>query len=147
MMFVFHSLATPGSVQSTYSSAWTTESQSYCRTSCAVSYYYYYKAIQVRVGTHGTFSLTSKSSVDTYGYLYNSSFDPLSPSSNLLLQDDEGGNNGQFKLTSFLELDFIYILVATTFDPDTIGSFSISASGPGSVTFSAYVANTDVVTK
>jgi hypothetical protein len=140
LIFVFHSVATPWSAQSTYSSAWTTESQSYCRTSCEVSYYYYYEAIQVRVGTHGTFSLTSKSSIDTYGYLYNSSFDSFSPSLNLLLQDDEGGNNGQFKLTCFLEPDVIYILVATTFYPNATGLFSISASGSGSVTFSAYVA-------
>jgi hypothetical protein len=139
-MIVFHSLATPWSVLSTYSSAWTTESESYCRTSCALSSFYYYEAIQVRVGTPGTFNLGSKSRIDTYGYLYNSSFDPSSPSSNLLLQDDEGGGNGRFKLTFFLVPDAMYILVATTFDPNETGLFSISASGPGSVTFSAYVA-------
>jgi hypothetical protein len=138
-MFVFHSLATLWSFQSTYSSAWTTESQSYCRTSCAVSHYYYYKAIQVHVSTHSSFSLASKSSVDTYGYLYDSSFDPVFPSSNLLLQDDDGGSNGQFKLTCLLEPDSIYILVATTFNPNETGSFSISTSGPGSVIFSSYI--------
>ena len=136
----FHSLATPWSFQSTYSSAWTTGSKSYCRTNCEVSYYYYYEAIQVRVDTPGTFSLESKSSIDTYGYLYNNSFDPLSSSSNLLFQDDEGGRNGQFKLTFFFVPDIIYILVVTTFNPHETGLFSVSASGPGSVTFSAYVA-------
>jgi hypothetical protein len=138
--YFFYSLATPWSVQSTYLSVWTTESQSYCRTSCAVLYYYYYEAIQVHVSTHGTFSLVSKSSVDTYGYLYSNRFDPLSPSSNLLLQDEESGNNGQFKLTFSFDPDLIYILVATTFNPNVTGSFSISASGPGFVTFSTYVA-------
>jgi hypothetical protein len=135
MIAVF--VGVPPSVQSTYSSAWTTESQSYCRTSCAVSSNYYYEAVQVRVSTSGTFSLISKSSIDTYGYLYNSSFNPLSPSSNLIVQDDDGAGNGQFNLKTFLESRLIYILVATTFDPRKIGSFSVSASGSGSVTFSA----------
>ena len=139
VMFVFYSLVTRWSVQSSYSSAWTIESQSYCRTSCAVSQNYYYEAIEVRVGAHGTFSLASKSRVDTYGYLYNSSFDPFSPSLNLLLQDDESGYNRQFKLTFVFEPDLIYILVVTTFNSNTTGSFSISGSGPGSVTFSAYI--------
>ena len=135
-----HFLAIPSSVQSTYSSAWTIESSTYCRTSCQESSHYYYEAIEVRVDTHGIFSLISKSNVDTYSYLYNSSFDPSSPSLNLLLQDDDDGtNNGQFKLTFSLQSDSTYILVSTTFYPNTTGSFNISASGPGSVTFSPYI--------
>lgn len=131
-----HFLAVQSSVRSTYSSAWTLYSLSYCRTSCQESSDYYYEAIRVRVDTHGIFSLISKSNVDTYGYLYNDIFDPSSPSSNLLLQDDEGAGNGQFKLTFAFEPDLTYILVCTTFSPYTMGSFYVSASGPGSVTFS-----------
>ena len=52
---------------------------------------------------------------------------------------DEAIPKAKFKLTFFLEPDFIYMLVATTFVPNVTGSFFISASGPGSVTFSAYV--------
>ncbi|CAF3713812.1 unnamed protein product [Rotaria socialis] len=131
--------AIPWSTQSTYSSAWSTESPSYCRTNCIASDSYYYEAIRVRVSNYGIFSLTSKSNIDTYGYLYINSFDPASPSSNLLLENDDGGGSGQFGLTYSLLIDSIYVLVATTYYPNVTGLFSVSAPGPGFVTFSAYV--------
>jgi hypothetical protein len=115
------------------------QSQSYCRTSCSVSRYYYYATVQVSVSTAGIFNLASKSKIDTYGYIYNNSFDPSYPALNLLLQDDEGGSNGQFKLTYYLQPESRYILVTTTYYPNATGKFSISASGPGSVTFHSYV--------
>ncbi|CAF4231471.1 unnamed protein product [Rotaria socialis] len=129
----------PWSTQSTYSSAWSTESPSYCRTNCIASDSYYYEAIRVRVSNYGIFSLTSKSNIDTYGYLYINTFDPASPSSNLLLENDDGGGSGQFGLTYSLLIDSIYVLVATTYYPNVTGLFSVSAPGPGFVTFSAYV--------
>lgn len=48
--------------------------------------------------------------MDTHGFLYNGTFDPLSPSTNLIMRDDDGAGNGQFKLTAFLEAGVPYIL-------------------------------------
>ncbi|CAF1224479.1 unnamed protein product [Adineta steineri] len=125
---------TAWSVESTYSSSWNINSQRYCRTGCSVPRYYY-EGVKVSVLMAGKYSIASKSIIDTYGYLYNNSFDRSNPSRNLLLQDDDSGGNKQFKLTHFFQPEATYILIATTFDPYMMKKFSISASGPGSVIF------------
>ncbi len=87
------------------------------------------------VNTTGTYTFTSLSSFDTYGYLYDSYFYPFDPSSNLITQNDDSGGNGQFKLSAFLEVGVPYNLVFTTFREGETGPFSILASGPNEVYF------------
>lgn len=159
-IFLFFSLTIvmPPLYQTIYSSELTTRSQVYCRDRCSTPDYqydfdddYYYEAILMNVSKAGDFTITSQSNINTYGYLYETRFDPFDTSLNLLMEDDNSGSNEQFKLTTFLRPSTIYVLVATTFSPHVMGKFSIiassmssisligisSASGPGSVTFSA----------
>ena len=122
--------------QTVYSSKWTTHSQVYCRDRCSTADYqydfdddYYYETILMNVSKAGDFTIMSQSSINTYGYLYENSFDPFDTSLNLLMEDDNSGDNEQFKLTAFLQPSTIYVLVVTTFSPHVMGKFSIIASG------------------
>ena len=74
--------------------------------------------------------------MDTYGYLYNSTFHPMIPSQNLIDQNDDDAGNHQFKLVSFFQSAATYLLVVTTYYINTTGSFTLTVTGEGSVTFS-----------
>ena len=95
---------------------------------------YYYEAIEIRVNTTGTYTFSTSSNIaDTYGYLYQGNFYPTYPQYNIVTQDDDGSGKGQFQLTATLRSDLVYILVFTTYNKLTTGSFEISASGPDNV--------------
>jgi hypothetical protein len=111
-----------------YSSALNASSPIYTRTG-GVTSTYYYEAIQVNVNETGTYNLLSSSDIDTYGYIYNHSFNPTNPFMNQLLEDDDGCANLQFKLIAQLQSNTTYILVVTTSRPDVTGAFSIKAFG------------------
>ncbi len=72
------------------------------------------------------YTIQSSSDIDTYGYIYESSFNPLNPTENLLVDDDDGGGNRQFKLYTPLYVDTKYILIVTTFLPEKIGDVNIN---------------------
>ncbi|CAF4479080.1 unnamed protein product [Rotaria magnacalcarata] len=141
--FKSSSLAPSTIVNSTYSSAWTTNSQKFARISGGVANYYY-EAIRVIVNTSGNYNITSSSNIDTYGYLYASSFYPSNISLNLIAQDDDSGGNLQFKFTRFFDSSVVYILVATTYSGGVMAPFSIIVSGPSRV--SLLYTNTTSVT-
>lgn len=94
----------------------------------------YYEAIKVNVIEDGTYTFSSSSNLDTYGYIYEEEFHPFNPSFNKLDDTDDGGCTNQFKIIKYFERMKTYILVITTYDPLAIGSFSIIACGPNKVT-------------
>jgi len=95
----------------------------------------YYEAIQVVVDRTGYYNLTSFSpnNMDTHGYIYNGTFYPLSPSVNMVQQDDDSAGNNQFRLPVFLEAGVPYTLVVAPHNAAITGSYSVVASGPGNV--------------
>jgi hypothetical protein len=103
---------------------------------------YYYQAIAATIYTSGTYSFLSRSLIDTYGYLYESSFDPSYPSLNLIVSDDDGGEDRQFRISRYLQFGRTYILVVTTHESGTTGSFSIRATGPASLDMTAFTRTT-----
>ena len=121
-------------IQSIYSLNLTINSQVYERGKC-VGESYYYEALQMNVGTSGSYTFSSSSGIDTYGYLYRDRFNPFNISENLLFQGDQGCTNNQFKLFADLHSNTTYILIATTYVPNVTGSVEIFASGPAIVTF------------
>ncbi len=127
-------ISPPTNFISNYSSELTTGDGTLSRPGTTSSGYYY-KAIQIAVGTAGIYNLTSYSGMDTFGFLYNGNFNPSYPTENLIIQNDEKGGNNQFKLTAFLQPGVLYTLVVSTFLPDITGSFSVVASGPANVYF------------
>ncbi|CAF4065660.1 unnamed protein product, partial [Rotaria sp. Silwood1] len=70
-----------------------------------------------------------------------------SPSSNLLVQDDESGGNSQFQFAVNLEAGATYILVVTTYSPSVTGAFSICVTGPNRVSFPGNVARSPETNK
>ena len=89
---------------------------------------YYYETIDFRVTTSDTISIFSESSLDTYGIIYQDSFDATSPNTNLIAQDDESQGSTQFQLQTNLIPGTNYTLVVTTYEPDVTGTITINAS-------------------
>jgi hypothetical protein len=117
-----------------YSSALSVVSQSYSRSDSACEApNYYYEAIQVNAVEDGIYNLWSNSTMDTCGYLYNDTFNPFKPSTNLLVSDDDSNGGSQFKLTSCLRANTTYLLLVTTYYRNKVGPFSIFVSGPNNV--------------
>jgi hypothetical protein len=72
--------------------------------------------------------------MNTYGYLYNNSFDPSSPSQNLITPYYESNFDGQFPITYSLQSYQTYILVVATYLPDSTEELLlITAVGPSLV--------------
>jgi hypothetical protein len=92
----------------------------------------------VSTNTSGTYTFASRSSLDTYGYLYQGSFDPSDPSQNLMTSNDDSGGKRQFLFSSYLSAGSSYILIITTAGMDVVGDFSIRVSGPSSVGCAAF---------
>jgi len=68
-----------------------------------------------------------------YGYIYEGSFDPFNPSTNLISEDDDGCDFNRLRLVVDLYVNVTYILVVTTLSQRETGSFSIIASGSTTV--------------
>lgn len=92
--------------------------------------YYPYEALQLIIRTSGTYSLRSYGSMDTYGCLYQLSFDSSDRWQNLLTCNDDSAGDGQFLISRSLQYSSTYILVVTTYLDDDIGNYSIGAQGP-----------------
>ena len=133
-LFFLH-VANASMVQSNYSSALTETHPAYSRGSPSSESQNYFEAIELNVNTSGYYRLRSSTSINTYGYLYNNSFDPLNPTVNLLQSDDDGAGARQFQLLMVFRATADYILVTTTYASNVTGNFSILVSGPDSMRF------------
>jgi hypothetical protein len=117
-----------------YSSTLTASSHIYASNGCGL-FNYYYEAIQVEVVETSKYHFSISSTIRTYGSIYNSNFDPIDPTRNVLPQDYWSCIDGQLKQEIVLSVNTTYILVVTTASPNVIGNFSILVSGPNNVSF------------
>ncbi len=83
--------------------------------------------------TNGTYTIISNSLSNTYGYLYNRSFDPSNPSRNLIISNDGTKGNGQFRILHRLQPYRTYILVVAIYEPTNKEMFQIRIVGPAQV--------------
>ncbi len=90
--------------------------------------FYYYQAIYVNAVFSNLYEFKSNSTIQLRGYLYNDSFIPQQLSTNLLTSNNDG--DGQFYISSFLEILKGYILVITTRNANTTGPFTIVVTSP-----------------
>jgi hypothetical protein len=95
---------------------------------------FYYDAFEIKVPESRYYTIWSSSDKDTYGYIYENSFDPLNPSENRFNEDDDGGTDRQFKFEIPLYVDTTYILVITTYSPKTPAEIKINMLGLKNVT-------------
>lgn len=121
---------------SNYSLQLNSDGPAFCPSTDRWFIYYNYMAFQCNVSVSGFYSIVSFSDLDTIGYMYNGSFNPLKPSQNLVLSDDNSGGNRQFKLKASLPANYTLVLVASTYYWGAIGSMVISGSGPSLMTCS-----------
>ena len=96
---------------------------------------FYYVAVRVNVASSGIYTFESNSVIDTYGCLYNSSFSPSAPNTNLLIADDDSAGNGQFRLTTAMQPTRTVIIVVTTYSTRVTGSVTVTVTGPSAATF------------
>lgn len=116
----------------TFSSALNTSNSIHTRHG-AIGSNYFYEAWEVHALTSGTYTLSTISSIDTFGYFYVGTFYPNAPSFNLLAMDDNSGGSLQFQLSATLQPYIRHILVITTNSPGITGLYNLSISGPGYV--------------
>jgi hypothetical protein len=117
----------------TNSSRLTKDSQMYSQDCNLESFFY--EAFEVKVPENRYYTIWSSSNIDTYGYIYENSFDPLDPFENLLTSnDDSEGYGDQFKIETHLYDDTRYILIVTTYSPKQIGDITINILGLKNVT-------------
>jgi hypothetical protein len=115
---------------SSYTSALTTNHSQYKRYNGTSTYFY--EAIQMTVSVSQNVTIISDSSLDTFGSVYDTSFEPWNASANLLAFDDQSAGNDQFELHQLLNPGNTYILVVSTYWSWDTGSFSITATSPSS---------------
>ncbi|CAF0767858.1 unnamed protein product [Adineta ricciae] len=96
---------------------------------------FFYEAIQLSITATGTYTFISRSSIDTFGYIYHDHFEPANPEANIQVEDDESGGSNQFKMTTYLYANRLYVLVVTTWVGNTIGPFSIVVEGQHPIGF------------
>ncbi|CAF1603288.1 unnamed protein product [Adineta ricciae] len=97
---------------------------------------FHYQSIRLRIKVAGLYTILSNSTMDTHGYIYKDTFNSLSPYKNLLLEDADTAENGQFKFTIFLSRVVKYTIVVTTYKAATMGTFSLIIHGPSSTVLS-----------
>ena len=121
-------------MQSTFTSQLNTISETFSRDHCA-SLTYFYEAVRINVTIDGYYMFCSNSSIDTYGYIYRSTFDPFDLSSALFADDNDGCDSQQFRLCVYLQTNTTYILVVTTNAASVTGAFSVTVVRGAEVTF------------
>jgi hypothetical protein len=113
-----------------YSSALTSANPLYNRYGSSSSPgSFYYEAVEVKVSSSDNVTFISNSTIDTYGYFYNRTFNSSNPLLSLLQSNDDSGGNLQFLLNLVLQPNSVYILVVTTYSAHVIAPFSVTASG------------------
>lgn len=123
---------------SSYSGELSTSSQIFYRPDSSSKDYYYFQALRISVSRTGFYAIKSGGSMDTRGYIYRYSFDPSTPLSNLLMDNDDSGGFPQFLLHIYLQEFSTYIVVVTTHREYVTGNFSLTAQGVGSVSFAPF---------
>lgn len=145
-MRLFCSLVNIYTVNTTARTSLTTSSSRFTRYSGDTGNYYF-QAFQVTVPSSGPYRFASMSNVDTYGYLYSTSFTPQSPAYNLIAFDDDTASNNQFQITMSLQSTTNYILVVTTYAVDTTANITVLVSGLTGVTITPLTINANTTTR
>ena len=132
----FLCLATAGFARTTYSFVLTNDSTTFCRRGPCSDGFHRYGALKITVPTTGNYTIRSNSSLDTFGYLYNNTFDTTYPLRNMLQYNDDDAGSSQFLLSMGLQTMNDYIVVATTFFPFQTGTYSVIVQGPAAASIS-----------
>ncbi len=97
-----------------------------------------YSIVQLTVGTTGnyTFLSTTVGAYDPFLSLYQNSFNPAAPLTNVLVANDDltVGNFNQSGFTINLTAGTTYFAIQSGFDNADFGAFTLNIEGPGVIT-------------
>jgi len=95
-----------------------------------------YSVQPISTPTSGNFDIEVVSGAfqDTMLFIYQGSFDPASPLSNLVVANDDQASTYLSKITSWpLTAGVSYYLVVTSYDPSSTGAVNFQGSGPAAL--------------
>jgi hypothetical protein len=94
-----------------------------------------YDVFSFTVNASGSYSFTSSSPYDNYGFLYQGSFNPTAQLTNVLIGNDDSAGNGSadYAFTTNLSTGTNYFLVSTGFANSDFGTFTTIIDGLGTV--------------
>ena len=119
-------------ILSAYSSKLTTNSDRCATDECDVLRRYC-EVVQISVVETGYYTITSNSTMNMHGHLYESDVNIFDLSLHSIADDDDSGFNQKFSIEIHLQLNITYMLVLTTSYPNVTGPFSILIYGPKNV--------------
>ncbi|OHE08984.1 MAG: hypothetical protein A2513_03130 [Sulfurimonas sp. RIFOXYD12_FULL_33_39] len=91
-----------------------------------------------------TFNVTAAEFSDTFLLLYDGSFDPANPLTNLILAQDDTAADLWSNFSYGLTNGHTYVLVLTSFSTTATGTLTVNVSGPSAVTVAANEYSSDV---
>ncbi len=96
-----------------------------------------YDVFSFTIDAGGSYSFNNSASYDSYGFLYQGSFDPASPLTNVIVGNDGDSNitgaDDYYGFTTNLSTGTNYFLVTTGYRNEYFGSFTTTIDGPGNV--------------
>lgn len=124
-------LAVPQLITNVVNGNLTTASPTFNRPVNNIPYYYKtytFEAPSTGIANFEVISAALSDGTDTYLYLYQDSFDPLNPSTNLIAYDDDSGVGLYSLISQSITQGTTYILVFTTYGSGSTGAFSLQAN-------------------
>jgi len=86
--------------------------------------------IEIHTKEEGLYTITSHSSKDLVGYIYENNFTLFDLNINKIQSDDNSHDNYQFKITLYRPANSSFLLIVTTAQQLEQGHFSITVHGP-----------------
>ena len=139
-------MTTPIGITLTVNGSLTSNSHVFHRTSHKDERFHY-EAYQFTVAITGIYTFTSRSSMNSFGYLYRFPVDTGHLNQNLIVSDDDSAGNGQFRIATSLTNGQRYVLLVTTHSPNTTGSFSVDVTGPALISLTLFTPITSKPTR
>ena len=95
---------------------------------------YYCEIIEIQTKEEGDYTITSHSTKELVGYIYEkNNFTLFDLNINAIESDDNGYYNNQFKITLYRQANISFLLIVTTAQELEQGEFSITILGPSIV--------------
>jgi len=94
---------------------------------------FYCEVIEIHTSEEGSYAITSNSTIDIVGYVYENDFVLFDLLVKQIRWQDDMHNNNQFRITLHRQMNTSFILIVTTKKAHEQGVFSITVKGPGNV--------------
>lgn len=124
-------LVVPQLISNTVNGTLTISSPTFIRPTTSSSFYYKaytFEAPSTGMANFEVIDAALADGTDTYMYLYQNSFNPLNPNTNLIASDDDSGVGLYSLISQSITEGTTYILVLTTYWEGSTGTFSLQSN-------------------